>query len=141
MEFFMPDFLHRLPLSLILALLVYFGLHLAGVNEALIFAAVTSVAVMLLLQVFTEFVIPFSTLALLWGMLARAGVAPAADVAQEEFTSMLGMPRKEIQVTNQSASLDEKLTQLKIACDHKALSSKECNDARSQIVAEFSGKP
>jgi hypothetical protein len=94
-----------------------------------------------LLHVFTGVAAPVAALALLWGALVWLGVAPDAKMAQAKIEGVFGQARSEIQVAGGAVSLEDKLAQLKTACDHNVLSARECEDARARIVTQFASKP
>ena len=137
----MSAFFERLPRAFVLAALVYFGLHAAGVTSGIVWTAVAAVVASSFLHILTGVAAPVSALAMLWGVLTWAGIAPTADVAAAKIDGLVGKAQAEVQIASSAGSLEDKLAQLKTACDHGALSPEECAGARARLLAAFTAKP
>jgi hypothetical protein len=121
------------------------GLHFAGFQPVAVMSIAFVIGVLFLLNVMTYWASTVAALALIWGGLVAAGIAPGAVPLEKQTLAMLGSlkfnssgsPLAQAAPAATNETLAQKLADLKEACDKGLLSKDECEASRAKIVGEF----
>ena len=134
------------------------GLFLAGAGNNAILAIGALIAVLQVLNVLTYWASTSAALLLVWGALVAAGLVPGAlglGPLGDRIAQMAHDARDKALVTPTpgaapapaeaaaapadaaAGTLEDKLTQLKAACDKKLMGDDECAKAKADIMAKF----
>ena len=138
----MDEFIVRLMRATAFGGATLIGLLLGKVGLPAALAVATAVFLLMIMNVLRRYVMPLCGLAVIWGALVAAGVAPSKEETLALARKGADSLKDEVVKARSLADspLAAKLEELKITCDKGLLEARECEAARAKILADFQAK-